>query len=266
MSEIYKEIEEWRFTSCPYCNCKARHVGFSDIQDGNETWHNNREYALCYCPTCLHWEFRGSEAGNMCMDPSQAIMASSVLARFDDHLPEACSEELSLFLRRFPAKWHELSPRRMETLVADIFRANYKHCEVVHVGKPGDRGIDVVFVDDHNKRWLIQVKRRSKPKKAEGFATLQSVLGTLALEGERHGMIVSTADYFSYQARKESVRARQQGFVVELIDKGILDRMIGALLPIAPWRSLFGHPSLKHLENDVRLKFGGDESQTDLFG
>ncbi|WP_159078674.1 restriction endonuclease, partial [Klebsiella aerogenes] len=63
----------------------------------------------------------------------------------------------------------------METLVTDIFKANYRHCEVKHVGGPGDLGIDVLFIDDNDTKRLIQVKRREHPKRAEGFSTLQSI-------------------------------------------------------------------------------------------
>jgi hypothetical protein len=114
-----------------------------------------------------------------------------------------------------------------------------------------------VFVDDNERRWLIQVKCRANPRKSEGFSTLQSVLGTLALEGERHGMIVTNADSFSYQARQERLRARNRGFVVELVDKGLLDRMVGALLPSAPWADLFQHEALGYIDTEVRSAFIG---------
>jgi hypothetical protein len=152
----------------------------------------------------------------------------------------------------------------METLVADILRANYQHSEVMHVGRPGDHGIDVIFIDTAGTKWLIQVKRRARIRTSEGFATLQSLLGTMALEGERHGMIVSTADSFSYQARQAQRRARQQGYVIELYDKGVLDRLIGVLLPQIPWRELFGHPSLQHVSNEVRFHFWGPECNGQL--
>jgi hypothetical protein len=152
----------------------------------------------------------------------------------------------------------------METLVADIFRANYRHSEVIHVGRPADRGIDVIFIDTACTKWLIQVKRRACARKSEGFAALQSLLGTMALEGERHGLIVSTANSFSYQARRAQRLARQQGYIIELYDKGVLDRMVGALLPQVPWRELVAHPSLEHISDDVRLHFGGPASYGQL--
>jgi hypothetical protein len=79
------------------------------------------------------------------MDPNDTIFVTSVAAKFSPSLPKACSDELAQQLRRRSTSWHDLSPKCMETLVADIFRANYQHSEVIHVGRPGDRGIDVIF-------------------------------------------------------------------------------------------------------------------------
>lgn len=197
------------------------------------------------------------------MDSNQTALVNSVAAKFEPKLPDGCSEELAQHLRRNRAYWNDLSPKRMETLVADIFRANYRHSEVIHVGRPGDKGIDIVFIDSGTK-WLIQVKRRAHASKAEGFASLQSVLGMLVLEGERHGIIVSTADSFSHQARKAQHRARERGYVVELYDQRILDRMIGALLPQVPWREIFAHPSLQHVGDDVKRHFWGAEFEGQL--
>ena len=147
--------------------------------------------------------------GNKCMDPHQTVLVSSVTKKFDLDLPEGCFTELAQDLRRHPHRWHSLNPKRMEKLVAEIFRANHETAEVIHVGKPCDGGVDVVFVECSGTRWLIQVKRREKPEKAEGFSTLQNILGTLVLENERHGMIVSTSDSFSYYAERASGKGRR---------------------------------------------------------
>ncbi|MGE3538656.1 MAG: restriction endonuclease [Candidatus Tectimicrobiota bacterium] len=258
------EISSWGLSECPYCKISLRSKGFTDILDGNEIWHNNRLYASQYCERCAYWEFYGNEGGNKCMDPSTTILISSIAAKFSPNLPESCSTELAQQLRRRPTSWHNLSPKRMETLVADIFRANYQHSEVIHVGRPGDRGVDVIFIDTVRTKWLIQVKRRARARKSEGFATLQSLLGTMTLEGERHGMIATTADSFSYQARQAQRQARQQGYLIELYDKGVLDRIIGTLLPQVPWHELFGHPSLDYVSDDVRFHFWGPECDGQL--
>lgn len=263
-----EDVQSWGEPTCLYCSTSLEASEFQDITDDDKDWHNNRCYLLNFCRHCAYWEFRGYEAGNRCMDSSRIVLVSSVTEKFSQILPGGCGEELAQELRRNPMLWHNLSPTRMETLVADIFRANYHHCEVIHVGAPGDRGVDVVFIDGDGTRWLIQVKRRARPNKTEGFSTLQSILGTLTLEGERHGMIVSTADHFSYQAKRESERVRQRGYIVELLDKGILERMIGALLPHNPWRELFTHPSLDYIDADIREHFiipEGDPAQLSFF-
>ncbi|HVG19010.1 MAG TPA: restriction endonuclease, partial [Blastocatellia bacterium] len=160
------EVKLWDAPICLYCNTSLDATEFEDITDDDKEWHNNQCYLLNFCHRCAYWEFRGYEAGNRCMDSSRVILVSSVAAKFQHKLPDGCSEELAQYLRRNPMHWHDLSPTRMETLVTDIFRANYQHCEAIHVGAPGDRGVDVVFIDSDGIRWLIQVKRRAKLNKA----------------------------------------------------------------------------------------------------
>ncbi|MBD2580163.1 restriction endonuclease [Oscillatoria sp. FACHB-1406] len=129
-----------------------------------------------------------------------------------------------------------MNPYRLETLVADIFKANHSHAEVIHVGKPHDGGVDVFFVDADQKQWLIQVKRREKANSTEPVETIRNLLGTMLLEGACHGIVVSTADRFSYQAYQAVNRAEEVGMTVKLIDRGILNRMLEAVLPnVFPW-------------------------------
>jgi hypothetical protein len=73
----------------------------------------------------------------------------------------------------------------------------------------------------------------------EEFETLQKLLGTLVLEGEKFGIIASNASHFSVQAKRQAARAAKRGVIVELFDRGILNRLLGALLPDRPWMSLF---------------------------
>ena len=157
-----------------------------------------------------------------------------------------------------------MEPGRLEILVADVFKANYHDAEAIHVGKPYDQGIDVIFIESNGTRWLVQVKRRERPTPSEGFSTLQSILGTLALDGARNGIVVSTADTFSFHARKGQQRAEQQGFVVQFMDKGILNRMIAPLLPPTPWKEIFGCQELVQVAKDVQRHFWGPECDGQL--
>lgn len=99
----------------------------------------------------------GVEGGNKCMDPQSAVSLSSVIERYNTHLPQGCSEEMARIVRRDPTAWNKLDPRRLETFVADIFKYNYNDAEVIHVSGPGDRGIDVVFIESSGRKWLMSI-------------------------------------------------------------------------------------------------------------
>jgi hypothetical protein len=198
------------------------------------------------------------------MDPQTAFLLSSIAARFAKDFPNGCSQELAQYLRQHPSFWHEMKPAQLEKLVADIFKANYHGAEAIHVGKPYDQGVDVIFIESNGTRWLIQVKRRERPTPSVGFSTLQSILGALALDGARNGIIVSTADAFSFYARKGRQCAEQEGFIVQFVDKGKLNRMIAPLLPHTPWNEIFGCEELSNIAKDVQRHFWGPECDGQL--
>lgn len=223
--------------------------------DETKDWDVERCYHLAHCSYCCHWRFRASESTNKCMDASTAVIAESVARKFDEVIPDACSEELAQYLRRSDSAWHLPEPRRTERLIADFVRANYHNAEVVHVGKPGDLGVDVYFVDTQKDDWLIQVKRRASPNAVEGCETLQRLLGTLVLEGKWRGIIATTANRFSRQLLKQSRRAERQGYTSELLDRGKPNRMPSPLLPHRPWLELMKSSIFWALDEHVRTHF-----------
>jgi hypothetical protein len=251
---------------CPYCTNRLTEKSLAEYNAGNDSiiedleefiesgGYPDRVYCLKVCPNCFYWTFNGYQEPEPGLEYFM-MSAISVSQKFTTTLPTGCNIELAQELRRNTNLWHKLNPRRIETFVADIFKANHKQCEVIHVGRPGDLGVDVLFIDDSATKWLIQVKRRERPKKAEGFSTLQSILGTLVLHGEQHGIIVSTADYFSAQIKKQTINAANRGYKIELIDKGILNRMIENMLPENPWINLFSHPDVCDFIGNLKSSF-----------
>lgn len=257
------DIEKWSTKDCPFCDlpfCLTKSDDPDANADEERSW-LGRRYRFLRCLRCGHWEFLGSETTDQCMDDACSILVQSVAAKFDPSLPTACAQELAQELRRRPDAWHMVNPRRMELFVADIFRANHRHSEVIHVGRRGDGGKDVIFIDDNSIRWLIQVKRRERPQPSERFDTIQSILGTLALEGERHGIVVSTRTAFSQGARAALRTAAKRGYTIQLIDRGILDRLLDPLVPRVPWSELFSSPYLEHIPQSVRHDLSYGESE-----
>ena len=246
VEDVFTKYEE-----CPYCRTWLQKCTYYEDDEGACQTERGSEPDLAFlwsCPYCAYWQW-------LSMFENRGIhgnAAMSVLSEFDPVLPEGCWDELAQHLRRNERLWNDLTPTGMERLVANLFRANYGHAEVLHVGKPRDLGVDVVFVESTGKKWLIQVKRRGKLGTAEGFETLQKLLGTLVLEGEFRGIVASNANHFSYQAKREAKRASDQGYLIKLLDRGKLDRMLGPMLPDRPWLGLVEKASLPP---DVERRF-----------
>lgn len=219
---------------CPYCNETLRRS-----KQGNE--HDIEDMklgALETCPNCNYWSWhyiQGTYIGRWGLEAYFYTILLGKIREFDDKLPDACAEEIASWLRRKPDNWQSIHPKGLEKLVADVFRANYSTSEVWHVGKPDDGGVDVIYVDADKKQWLIQVKRRAKADATESVATIRNLLGTMLLGGSGHGIVVSTADHFSYRAYDTVKRAGELGMTVKLIDRKAFDRMLDGVLLDRPW-------------------------------
>jgi hypothetical protein len=65
-------------------------------------------------------------------------------------------------LRARPTILREIHPERLEALVADVLRDHFC-AEVEVIDRPGDGGIDLVFVNGEHP-FAVQVKRRESPE------------------------------------------------------------------------------------------------------
>jgi len=168
--------------------------------------------------------------------------ALSKVREFSPELPPACNVELARALRRDRSLWHTVDPTRFETFVAAVFRANHRQAEVRHVGRSGDGGVDVVYIDDNERQSLIQVKRRARATAVERVGTIRNLPGAMLLKKSKYGIVVSTADHFAYQSHRAVAEALGLGYTVNLLDRGLLDRMLQPLvLRRKPWRQIITH-------------------------
>jgi hypothetical protein len=187
---------------------------------------------LAVCLRCWYWHWYASCTLGLVggWDAAVAKMRS-----FDRNAPPDCMQELAAHLRQDPNRWNTLDPKKLESIVAEIWRHNYDYADVIHVGKPADGGVDVLFVDSRNGQWLIQVKRRSNPRIGEGVGVLRNLLGAMHLHQSSLGIVVSTADHFTHHARAAASKAKSLGATLELVDRGRLDRMLEGYHPPFPW-------------------------------
>lgn len=220
-------------STCPFCN---KQLSIAEHNFLDEDRYANYFGALEYCISCHYWRSHCIER----FFPGSPIPHnySSLLSKarcFEDTLPEGISAELAQHIRRDGRFWNTVNPIYLEKLVTDIFRLNHNNVEVYHVGQPNDGGVDVIFIDDHNQQWLIQVKRRSAANATEPVETIRNLLGTMILSNSTYGIVVSTADHFTYRAYEAVKRAEECGMIVKLVDRAKLDRMLEPILPDRPW-------------------------------
>jgi len=222
---------------CPFCK--------QTLECGKRSKESNIDGrfvgALESCPNCTFWDWYYMEQGYSGRWNLGVYAYTTVLGKireYEHELPKGCYEELAAWIRQNPSRWHSISPTQLEHLVAAVFRANYVQAEVSHVGQPDDGGVDVVYVDVEKRQWLIQVKRREKANHAKSVSTIRNLLGTMVLENSSFGIVVSTADHFSYQAYSAISRAGERSMTVRLIDRLALDHMLSGLLVERPWLSL----------------------------
>ncbi|MCP4371664.1 MAG: restriction endonuclease [Deltaproteobacteria bacterium] len=93
-----------------------------------------------------------------------------------------------------------LSPIDVEKLIGEIL-CQYFQCDVRHVGRSHDRGIDLVMVkSDHDI--AVQIKHRMKSDRVEGVALVRDFVGAMVGERYSEGIYITTAKDFSTPARE----------------------------------------------------------------
>ena|GEM_PF-5161205 len=227
---------------CPYCQKSLRIGHFPGVASGQRPKALQGDSAnatrfseeLRLCTNCGFWRASNEQtrgiARGMC-----STYAAAVQRVFPLDAPDAPLRELFEYLRRNPERLAQVNPKKFEKVVGECFRANWAPVEVKYVGGPADGGTDVLLIMVDQTRWLIQCKRRASLKASEGVRVVRELLGTLRAEDELRGIVVSTANHFTYQARQLAQRPNlmEAGYRIELYDLGVLREMlVGA--PMGP--------------------------------
>lgn len=219
--------------NCPYCKSNIlladKQYCFNDSNDPNDLY---AQLTLWHCPDCSFWKlFKFTWNYDSHVSSIYHQLYSSKLKEFNDSLPEFFKEEISIHLKRNPQLWNTFNHSKFEKYVAELFKANFDYSEVLHVGGPNDLGIDLFYINSKEEEWLVQVKRRENSRKSEPVSTVIHLLGSLTIKNKKRGIIVSTADRYTSNAIKLVKSMKQKDYLIELIDLGILKRMINTLIP-----------------------------------
>ena len=213
---IHSESEFFRDAgdSCKYCGTEMdRPIDSRKLL----SYPNDGHIAhVLSCPKCGWWHYFRWYSG-YCGDGEWGVREEwrfGVLRKFDTDSIQTPLNALRIALNDRPTMLHEIHPKKMEQLVGSVFR-DYLDCEVVHVGKTSDGGIDLILIDGSEQQ-VIQVKRRSNPKSNEGVGVLREFIGAMVLDERRKGVFVTTAGGYTRGANKAARRAQTLGVVVQL--------------------------------------------------
>jgi restriction system protein len=172
---------------CPYCLSSL--VTRTEEDEG---W-DLSSCAFVRCRHCTWWR-RHNIPDHYFLDTIE-VGALSKLSRVAPRLLLAIRE-----IKDDRNRLYCMDPLRFESFARDVFRAFYD-CDVVHVGKSHDGGIDLLLLDSIDGKIPIQVKRRADPGRVESVAVVREFRGAMLLAGEDEGIVVTTADHFSKEAR-----------------------------------------------------------------
>jgi len=162
-------------------------------------------------------------------------------------------------------KWlAELNHTKMEHLVGSILR-DYMKCDVVHTGRTGDGGVDLLLLDGETP-YVVQVKRRLNEERGEAVSAIREFVGATLLAGYKRGIYVTTATHFTPPAEDAAVLAKTCGLVEEihLVDQSrfldILHLVSNKTLP--PWKAYYRDKEGVDIEEEglLYVRFHGEGS------
>lgn len=162
----------------------------------------------------------GTEAGETLFDAAE-VMSPAEARQFRVDV-EDISQELVRYLARNPSKLHELSPRRFEELVAELFRDMGYDVELTPASKDG--GFDIRAVrktDVGHGLYFIECKRYSEQNKV-GVEVVRGLNGIVESEKATGGVVV-TSSFFTKGAFDFRDRNRYR---LDLADKDRLQEYL----------------------------------------
>ncbi|MES2773368.1 MAG: restriction endonuclease [Bacteroidota bacterium] len=224
------------YVYCPYCKSTLQQFSTDDLyrnaggdDDGHSVW---------VCPVCNFWV---AHSGVSDIQTIRHFSAISVLKNYDIRDKHFPLNDLMLYLKKDSSLLKVIDPYRFEKVVAEFLRHEWKPCEVVHVGKPHDKGIDVILIISDSERWLIQCKRRGNSGAVESVDTVRKLLGTMVEHNILNGIVVTTADRFSRDAINltQLNSLKNFGLKVKLTDFGILREIIPQIIIKEPWADFY---------------------------
>jgi hypothetical protein len=226
--DIHSEFEQ-RLHTCSYCTWWKLIILHDCAVYNNNSERGERRYG---------WN-TGKKGLNE--DIRHKIVAYGMMKQFEIGAADAHLDELRAWLANHPDHISHVDPFKFEDIIAQSLRDRGVYAEVRKIGGRGDRGIDILLVDQEGEPILVQVKRRQSGK-IETVDSVRALNGVLLREGIPRGMIITTAGRFTKPAVNETNVHREGLFARYRVDLHSLDYVENLLRTTyqnepAPWRN-----------------------------
>lgn len=226
---------------CPFCKLATAGVHENSISEFPEWLDGGRYFArelVSLCSTCGWWRARKFVETTGDIVAESAVIRNAVLRKYELGNKNVPISILQTYLRDNFADVIHIHHRKMELLVKSVFSEHFS-CEVEHIGKSNDGGIDLLLVQSDNPI-VVQVKRRQSLPYVESVSGIRELLGATLLNGSKQCIYVSTCSKFSEPSKNAAALAVDLG-VVESFELYDFPRFVAALKLTTksksePWR------------------------------
>ena len=219
--------------------------------------------AILACPACGWWcQYAIGSNRDGYYEAERVPAALRTYSVADIEVPlDALRRELS----RRSGILEELCAKRMEELVGSVL-SDFMDCEVIHTGRTGDGGIDLLLLNS-DLQYVVQVKRRIVHNRGESVRAIREFLGATLLAGAKRGIYVTTATHFTPAAAEAAASARSLGLVekLHLVDRTRFFRLLNLVSDhtLPPWRAFYRDAEGSALGDPIHVRFLGEHSPCD---
>jgi restriction endonuclease Mrr len=206
-------------SSCVYCGSNL------SPQDSYISEHPHRKITESIthigrrCEHCNWWYIQQHRAIDDDLSDYVAIdlvTYEGIVSKFDLEQDNISYQHFSQELMENSNGFRSRSPQEIEKITASIF-SQYYNCEVRHVGRSGDNGIDVIVIVGDTKT-AVQVKHRRNEDRVESVTPVREFAGAMLHQQIPCGVFVTTAGSFSNPAQRFAEELAAQRYFLRLID------------------------------------------------
>lgn len=226
--------EHTGWTICPYCSSRLVSVkGFrKDFKEGY-SW-SRYTGSGSECNNCMWWQYHTHDCSSSYRTHQVWTTYQAIIYEFNVMELQRHIVDVRLEIAKETIDFTNLSPRDLELVVGSVL-SDHLNRKVRHVGGPGDRGIDLLVVEDEQPI-IVQVKRPMDTDKKVDVSVVRELVGTIVLEGMNKGLVVTTARDFTAPAMEAAARAKTRGIEIDLYNQHRLRELLNLTEPREkPW-------------------------------